>query len=146
MQNMWVKDPERLRKSIERRGEPMRRRMVHYALFAGCKSGRVLRKYLGEAHCANIIWEEASLEIGGISASCFPADLDHMTARILQEQPDLVLAFGKVESDELLKIDLMRTFLACPHPASRDLEKLDSKMKMIRNELDRPKDQNKPAN
>ncbi len=119
MQNMWVKDPDRMKKSIERYGEKHRRRFIHYSLFAGCKSGRVLKSIFGQELCDKIIWEEASKEIGGKASSAFPADMEHLYQLICNEQPHIVIAFGKIASNALKKIVKSDMLIIAPHPAAR---------------------------
>lgn len=63
MQNMWVKDPSRVKAMIDRQPDEFKRRefrlqITKRLLFAGCKSGRVLRAVFGDL-CDEIIWEEA---------------------------------------------------------------------------------------
>ena len=97
MQNMWVRDPQRIKDSIAKmpvhqRAEH-RLRLIEYCLFAGCKSGRVLKKVFGPL-CGEIIWEEASPEIAGDSKTiCLPCPIHgwivcapHPAAR----QPDTI--------------------------------------------------------
>jgi len=99
--------------------ECARRRLINYALFAGCATGRVLKHCLGEDLCDTIIWEEASLEIGGRAASYFPADRAHLAARIQDEDPDMVIAFGKIARDGLTGLFPAERLLTAPHPTAR---------------------------
>ncbi len=129
MQNQWFNNPDKVRADLARysadpeRQLKLRRRMIHYALFAGCKSGRVLTKVFGDL-CDDIIWEEASTEIGGHAASSFPADLPHMRKTIQTVEPRIVIGFGRTACDALRVIDAeldiapMEVFYA-PHPAAR---------------------------
>lgn len=132
LQNQWVRDPETVRKAIAASSNPKayRRRFNAYALFAGCMTGRRLRKEFGEL-CDTIVWEEASPEIGGHSASSFPADLDHIRAVIADVKPNIIIGFGKIACDALLCIDLKREELGAPcvvvqsqHPTARGSSKL----------------------
>lgn len=129
MQCMWLRDPEKHRRILASydhdipRREKLRRRMIAYALFAGCKSGRVLKCVFGAELCERIIWEEASREIGGESSAAFPADVDHILATILAEQPDCVIGFGKIAcggiEDALKRYPGLMSFVRAPHPAAR---------------------------
>ena len=98
LQNQWFRDPEKIRAILKRHPEA-RRRMIHYSLFAGCRTGRVLKAALGEEWCRKIVWEEASPEIGGEASSCFRADTRHILDVIVDVQPTVILAFGKIASD-----------------------------------------------
>jgi hypothetical protein len=102
LQNQWVRDPEKTRRAIAAAEDPVRyrRRWNKYALFAGCRTGQNLRKAFGDL-CDEIIWEEASLEIGGRANSVFPADLEHMGQCIAELRPEIVLGFGRVAVDAL---------------------------------------------
>lgn len=129
MQNQWFNRPDTIKAALASygddkvRAEKYRRRLIEFALFRGCKSGRVLRKVFGDL-CDDIIWEEASREIGGHAASIFPADLPHMRAVIDGVEPRVVLAFGKIAGDAMkvihaeLDIAPMDVIYA-PHPAAR---------------------------
>jgi len=128
MQNQWLKDPERHKRTMQRyidRGKPelaedLRRRMIHYALFAGCRTGQILKKFLGDDVCSKIIWDEASKEVGGHSSSCFKADHDHMRSRIDEEKPGIVIAFGKIAGDALDKLSPTEVYrIIMPHPTGR---------------------------
>lgn len=128
MQCQWFRDPDKVRRDHERlreqRGddfaEKYRRRLIHYALFAGCKSGRVLRQVFGEL-CDRIVWEEASREIGGQSSACFKADPAHIRKRIEEEEPDIIICFGKVAGDAVAPLPAEWSFrgIYAPHPAAR---------------------------
>lgn len=125
MQCQWFRNPDKVRRLMDSCSDPerFRRRMIAYALFAGCKSGRVLKKVFGEELCERIIWEEASREIGGQSSACFPADIAHIKARIEQEQPDMIISFGKIASSgveaALRQIPGLWSHIHAPHPAAR---------------------------
>lgn len=124
MQNQWFREPERVRQLFMRLPDK-RNELIRRLLFSGCLSGRHLQSWLGMELCERIIWEEASLEIGGFSASRYDADLNHMKSTILKFEPTIILCFGKVASDgvkRLLDGDVcnVHTILFLPHPASRD--------------------------
>lgn len=134
MQNMWLCDPAKTHADIEKLrtekgheyAEKYRRKLISYALFAGCKSGKVLHRAFGESFCTKIIWEESTREIGGFAASSFPADIAHMRACLDEFKPDVVLTFGKIPYDGVQDVLLagwevtkpMGIYRA-PHPAAR---------------------------
>jgi hypothetical protein len=133
LQNMWVHDPEGVKAMLNRQREcgeftqeqmreKVRHRLIHYALFAGCLTGRRLKKAFGEELCRQIVWEEGSREIEGKASTFVPPDLEHMLARCREEKPDLVLLFGKANAalckDVLLAITPSQVICA-PHPAAR---------------------------
>src|SRR5580704_6078428 len=125
LQNQWFKDPEKVRALFARRPD-LRNDMIRRYLFMGCHTGKQLRKAFGEALCDRIIWEEVSLQIGGHSASKFPADLKHMTEAIVRTQPDIILAFGRIASDAIAELNGGKCPIPCthiffaPHPAARN--------------------------
>lgn len=120
LQNQWFKDPDRVRATLERHPEA-RRRMIAFALFAGCKTGRVLKSIFGN-RCDSIVWEEASPEIGGHAASVFPADVAHLR-RILDEvNPDIVLAFGVIAGRAMAALVDADRLIVGPHPTARDAD------------------------
>jgi hypothetical protein len=128
MQNQWFKNPEKVRAQYERYPD-MRNDLIARYLFMGCLSGRRLQAALGEALCDQIVWEEASPEIGGNSASKFPADAKHIAGAIIKHNPDVVFAFGKIASDGVLsafaEIESHPTpinfrLITGPHPAARN--------------------------
>lgn len=118
MQNMWVRDPIRVKRCIEQFGEGYRRRLIHYALFAGCLSGRRLQSAFGKEVCDQIKWEEASREITGYANAAPPADPAHIAAVLSQFNPDVVLCFGRIAGDAVPALYTGRMILA-PHPAAR---------------------------
>jgi hypothetical protein len=124
MQNQWFRDPDKVRSMLEREQDPVRRErlrrsLIKYALFAGCKSGRVLRKHFGDL-CDEIHWEEASPQIGGRASDAFPPDLVHMAAVIAGLKPDLIITFGKVAAEGLAQLgEITAAIVAAPHPAAR---------------------------
>jgi|GEM_PF-1489362 hypothetical protein len=147
MQCQWFHEPEKILADMARmasdpeRGpahaEKYRRRLIHYALFAGCKSGKMLRKVFGKL-CDDIVWEEASREIGGHSRAAFPADLAHIRKVLEDEKPDVVLALGKIAEDGVRLAGARWSFpcIMAPHPAARGLDTLH-KLQAARRALDR---------
>lgn len=123
MQNMWVRDPANLMSLLKRESDPvrqriLRRRIIAYALFAGCLSGRRLRTAFGEL-CDTIIWDEASPQIGGRASMAFPADLDHLRQVVGEIQPDIIVTFGTIARDGITAIAPHAVVLHAPHPAAR---------------------------
>ena len=64
LQNMWVIDPKRIEASITRHGEAYRRRLIAYALFAGCLTGRRLRMAFGRRIHRRHLEEALTLQKG----------------------------------------------------------------------------------
>lgn len=145
MQNMWVRDPEGTVQYIERirakDGDAValkyRRRLISYALFAGCKSGRVLKKVFGDL-CTNIVWEEASPKIGGQASSAFPPDIDHIRATIEEVKPAIIIVFGEVARRGIALVDTKSPVIFAPHPAARHasaIAELEAAAKLLRMSL-----------
>lgn len=120
LQNQWFNDPDRVRATLARYPEA-RRRMIHFALFAGCKTGRILKAVFG-ARCNEIVWEEASPKIGGQASSVFPADRAHLQAVLADVKPDVVLGFGRIACDGLAGLVPDARLIIGPHPTARNSE------------------------
>jgi hypothetical protein len=146
LQNSWFYDPPKIRRMlayktdlVER--ERLRRRLCTYALFAGCKCGRMLREGLGDKLCDAIVWENASKEFGDLSSASFPPDLKHLYSRIREEQPQIVIAFGKVAQEGVDKVSsgiaqhCAVRIIECPHPTARAADVLP-KLRWVRRQLD----------
>jgi len=128
LQNQWFKEPEKVRASIERwekqgRGDSYRRRMIVYALFAGCLTGRRLKAAFGDL-TDKIVWEEASTVIADNPRDFHPPDRAHIIRRINEEQPDVIVAFGKANREFIPGILATSVFattpiIFAPHPAAR---------------------------
>lgn len=127
LQNMWVL-PHQVR--FVSRWDPtsiQRERMITYALFAGCITGRRLRAAFGEFLCDSIRWQEASPVIANSPRDYYPPDRDHILAVLHKHQPGLVL--GLTQRGWPIIKDICSTWntsrdkalilLACPHPAAR---------------------------
>lgn len=129
LQNQWFRDPAHVRAMLARETDPirhekLRRRLIEYALFAGCKTGRVLKKVFGEKLCEKIIWDEASREIAGESSGVFPADPIHLRKLVDEVKPDVIVCFGNVARDGMTAVtDQMVVF--APHPAARAPDTMD---------------------
>lgn len=126
LQNMWVRDPERIKRDIAKHGEELRLRFIEYALFAGCKTGRNLRKAFTEEVCDQIVWEETTREIAGDPKTIFPADLEHIAKCFQVHQPKVVLTFGAIAGEAvrpvLCKLDPKPHHIHAHHPASRHVD------------------------
>ena len=118
MQNMWVRDPARVHALIERCGENYRRRLIAYALFAGCASGRNLKATFGEELCRRITWEEASREVAGSPGARPRADLVHIAAALKEYKPDIVICFGRIAGDAVAPLWNGKLIMS-PHPTAR---------------------------
>jgi hypothetical protein len=123
LQNQWFRDPDKVRVIFERTPQA-RRRVIHYSLFAGCRTGQVLKEIFGEVLCREIVWEEASPDIGGKSSACFPADLAHLRAVLDDVRPDIVLGFGKIACDALAGLVDGYDLVVGPHPTARGADTL----------------------
>ncbi len=124
LQNMWVKDPVRVRAMIARDGEELRERLIVFALFAGCKTGRVLKKVLTDDEIEAIHWEETTREISGDPKEILPVQLDHIKAVLENQKPDVVLTFGRIAADALKAAGCQAKMICAPHPAARQPDTL----------------------
>lgn len=123
LQNMWVKDPERV-KALLARTPQARRRLIHYSLFAGCRTGRVLKSVFGEDRCREIVWEESTTEIAGNPKDVFPPDATHLRAALEDVKPDVVLAFGRIAAGVLELLVPGEKLVVGPHPTARQPDTL----------------------
>lgn len=121
LQNIWVKDPERVRKMFASFPN-QRESIITKLLFLGGKTGKNLQAGLGEALCNEIIWEETTKEIGSYSASIFPPDSEHVKAVLEKHKPEIVLCFGAVAAVELRKHQGNFSLLICCHPTARGFD------------------------
>lgn len=148
LQNAWFHDPDRVRAIMrateERHGtqaaRELKRKFCARALFAGCRTGQVLRMTLGDEWCRKIEWENASPELGAFSASRFPADHEHIRQALKDANPDVVLAYGKIASDALIPIMEMtglrrRALITGPHPTARQTDTW-ARLREMRERLD----------
>lgn len=140
LQNQWFNDPDGVRKMLARHNddpvmkEKVRRRLITYALFAGCRTGRILKKVFGK-WTDEIIWEESSREIGSKASSCFPPDREHLAAVIAKEKPNVVIAFGKNALTGIENLFPAERLLIAPHPTARGADILP-RLRAARMELD----------
>lgn len=123
LQNMWFRDPERMKKIFVDQFHSDREHFIRTWLFWSCLTGKRLRSIFGEDLCDEIIWEEQSPEIGGKSSASFPADYSHIRRVLTKHQPQIVIAFGVKAKQALCKIKTEDRanweFLSAPHPAAR---------------------------
>lgn len=128
LQNMWVK-PHQVPKvqrwastSEEREG------MIHYALFAGCKTGRTLKLALGDDLCAQIIWQEASPVIADNPKDYHAPDAKHIWEVLNKHQPDSILCLTRTGQEQIFVACRNwcaangrppMKFVSAPHPAAR---------------------------
>lgn len=125
LQNMWVRDPERVRELIARDGEVYRRRLLSYALFAGCLTGRRLQETFGNL-CDEIVWENVTKEVTGSPSAKITADRKHVSDRIREEDPEVIIVFGEIARDAIAQVRFARMadvesvhVIHAPHPAAR---------------------------
>jgi hypothetical protein len=94
--------------------------MIHYALFAGCTTGRRLEAALGEDLCSCIRWQEANPFVANNPKDYFPPDPVHIRAVLSKHKPNVVLSFTKAgEAVIRTLLDEGTVFIPCPHPACR---------------------------
>jgi len=138
MQNMWVRNPERVKRAIERTPvedrERFRSLLIERFLFAGCLTGRRLKATFGEELCDRIIWDEASPEIAGDPKTVCPPCEKHILAVIARHKPDVIITFGKVAGTAVYSVWKGRIVCA-PHPAARQPD-IIQKLKQARADLD----------
>lgn len=121
LQNMWVREPSKLKAMLARNDEAYRRDMCKRLLFAGCVTGRRLRQGLGDL-CDEIIWEECTREIADNPRDILPPQRDHIRAVLTEIQPAIIVAFGRVAASAVFEHgrDVVKAeFLTCCHPAAR---------------------------
>lgn len=122
LQNQWFKNPEKV-KQIYARNPELRNDLIKRFLFMGCLTGKRLRTAFGDL-CDTIIWEEASGEIGGYSASKFVPDPEHVKRAIETHKPDVILCFGEVAKTAVRSVCCDTgarhpAVMFAPHPAAR---------------------------
>jgi hypothetical protein len=96
-----------------------RNAIIGRGLFAGCKTGKVLRQ-CGLVEMPWIAWDNASPAIGTRSHHKFLPDPEHMAGVINQYRPLLVIALGNEAQRGLEQLSLDGCVVLCgPHPAAR---------------------------
>ena len=144
LQNQWFREPEKVREILERasrlRGPEAarltRRRFCARALFAGCRTGLILRQSLGDELCQRIVWENASPELGGHAASKFPANMDHLREVLADVKPDVVIALGRIAEEALRQLVPWEKLFCCPHPTARGVD-VRPHLKRLKSELEK---------
>jgi len=120
LQNMWVK-PRQV-KTVSK-WPPLseeRERMIEYALFAGCLTGRRLKAALGEDVCNLIVWQEANPTIADNPKTYYPPDREHIRAVLEHHKPDMVICFTKAGEAAIREaLPPWLKFFPCVHPAAR---------------------------
>src|SRR4051812_46235657 len=97
LQNTWVNDVPRCQRILDECATPAERRYMTGAwLFMGCATGRRLEAAFGEDEVYDIVWDDASPKLAGVSSGSFPPDPGHIRAVLVEVQPAVVLAFGRV--------------------------------------------------
>lgn len=124
LQNMWVKDPARVKASIARHGEAFRLELMRRFLFAGCKTGRNLTKTFGDELLAQMTFEETTREIAGDAKTILLVDTHHIHECIEKHRPRIVVAFGQIAHDAVSMVADQWTgqpfvYVKAHHPASR---------------------------
>lgn len=122
LQNMWFKDPARMKVQLETSFKGDREKFIRTWLFFSCLTGKRLERVFGEL-IDEIVWEEVSRELGGFSASAFPPEPEHIEAVLAKHAPTHVIAFGRIAQNALCaihKVDPQRfQLIFAPHPAAR---------------------------
>jgi hypothetical protein len=137
MQNQWLHNAAKhqrrqddLRASDLAQWWTHRRRAIPFALFRGCRSGRILTAALGQALCDHILWEEASTRIADNPRTVVPADPQHIRAVIQRRSPGCIVCFGKVAGDAVRTMQQLhgnfdlfagRDVHFAPHPTARTI-------------------------
>jgi hypothetical protein len=121
---------ERMRETFARIGDDYRQRayVIGYGVFAGCRTGRNLRRTFGTELCRHVIeWENASRFCGAQHGDDHGgADIDHVVAAINYWKPKAVIAFGAVAASAFKEIalDEGQVLIVGPHPARCSFDEL----------------------
>lgn len=120
LQNMWFRDPERMKAQLATSFKGDRESFIRTWLFWSCITGKRLKAVFGEM-IDQIVWEEQSPEIGGKSSALFAPDFEHIARVLEKHQPTHVIAFGKKASDALRHVSSSASWdlIIAPHPAAR---------------------------
>lgn len=98
LQNMWVREPEKVRLWLEKNPHLWERAVAGF-LFAGCLTGRRIKTCFGEDLIRQMTFEECTKEIAGDSRTICPPDPGHIKACLDQYRPNIVVTFGKVAEE-----------------------------------------------
>lgn len=116
LQNMWVREPERVRQMIDAR--PAARDRIVAVHMPNSHTGRRLRKAFGTL-MGNICWDNACSEIGGQASASPKPDYAHVNAVLRRIEPAVVLAFGNAAKDAMRQAVYDGHLIEGPHPAAR---------------------------
>lgn len=127
LQNQWFPNPERVKAIYARHAnDPVHCAKLRAAhLFMGCLTGKRIRAAFGDDMRHEIVYAEASPEIGGHASSSFKADPSHIASTIEFWKPKIVIGFGRIAGDgvmaamRLLQGKSEFYFTLAPHPAAR---------------------------
>lgn len=139
LQNMWLRDPQSAQRMIARDTTGRLRGMIiRRALFAGCKTGRVLMAQLGKHWCNHIIWEEASPVITDNPKACPEADPAHVAGALDKHKPDVVVCFSRHAYPAVFHACHTRGIkcISSRHPAARQTD-TPERIREVRQQLDR---------
>lgn len=118
LQNMWLRNPEVAKSAIARLGDGHRLRLIQFALFRGCLTGRRIKAAFGDL-VDSILWEETTREIADNPKTIFLADTAHIKAVLAARSAETpVITFGKIAWDAVSALWPGR-IVRCPHPAAR---------------------------
>ena len=127
LQNQWMtnaafhqKRSDELKSTDLEKWWRVRERQIPFALFRGCKSGRILFDAFGAELCEKIVWEEASTTIGKRPSDCPPFDARHILACLHRYRPEFVLTFGHVARQGLIATGTEYPGYSLPHPCARE--------------------------
>ena len=140
LQNMWVRDPNRVKAMITKDGEELRSRLIEYSLFAGCVTGRRIKKAFGQEALDKIVWEESTREIAGDPKTIFPPDPAHIADVLKKHDPTVVITFGQI-AYKAVKPLWTGALLQLPHPAARQpdtINRLNAGGKLFRSMFNIP--------
>lgn len=128
MENMWLqpKSKDSFDRSYFRiknehgaiAAEEYRLKIIEYALFAGCVTGKRLKAAFGPKLIELIVWEESTRHIGTYPKQKFSADLTHMRKAIAHHRPRIIVTFGNTAGDALAAV-WHGASERCIHPAAR---------------------------
>ncbi len=135
LQNMWVRDPERVKRMIERNPEA-RAWLIRKLLFYRCRTGRRLRMGLGEEWCKRIVWEESTPVILDNPKDCPAPDVEHIKWVLEKYDPSVVICFTAPAAGIVRVLcGSKRSFFSCNHPACRQ-KGIVSQLRELRTKLD----------
>jgi len=115
-QNLWVRDPDRVRSMIERRGEKFRISLIR-TLILNSHTGKRLQAAFGDL-LGRLEFEEASPAIAGDAKTICQPDPTHILAAIERVDPACVVTFGAVARESVSAL-WNGPLICAPHPAAR---------------------------